>query len=151
VQDALGRPIALENPSHYLRLPGHAWDEIDFLAELARRTGCSLLLDLNNVHVSAANLGFDAQAWVDRFPARHVSELHVAGHGADPAPGSALLVDSHDAPVAPAVWDLHRRFVERAGSRPTLLERDGNVPAFEALMRERKLAQDRLEACGVPA
>lgn len=147
VQDALGRTIALENPSHYLHLPGHRWDEIDFLAEIVRRTGCTLLLDVNNVHVSACNLGFDARAWIDRFPARHVSEVHIAGHGEDPSLGPALLVDSHDAPVAPAVWALYRRFIERAGPRPTLLERDGKVPSFAALMDERQLAQEILQAC----
>lgn len=149
-QEALGRTIAIENPSHYLRLPGHEWDEIDFLAELARRTGCTLLLDVNNVHVSARNLGFDAGAWVDRFPAPLVSELHVAGHTADPALGEALLVDSHDAPVAPAVWALHRRFIERTGPRPTLLERDARLPPWSELLAERAIAQEILE-CGVPA
>ncbi|MDE2606508.1 MAG: DUF692 domain-containing protein [Burkholderiales bacterium] len=150
-QDALGCAIAIENPSHYLPLPGHEWDEIDFLRELVRRTGCTLLLDINNVHVSAHNLGFDAAAWLDRFPAEAVSELHLAGHSSDPALGPALLVDSHDAPVASPVWDLYRRFVERAGPRPTLIERDGNVPSFTELMRERALAQAVLDDCEVPA
>lgn len=140
VQDALGRPIAIENPSHYLPLPGHTWDEIAFLQELARRTGCTLLLDVNNVHVSACNLAFDAAEWIDRFPAGLVSEVHLAGHSRDPALGEALLIDSHDGPVAPEVWALYRRFIARSGPRPTLLERDGNVPAFAELMRERALA-----------
>jgi uncharacterized protein len=144
VQDALGCRIAVENPSHYLRLPGHTWDEIDFLQELARRTGCTLLLDVNNVYVSARNLGFDACAWLDRFPEALVSEVHLAGHSADPVLGEALLVDSHDAPVAPQVWALYRRFIARSGARPTLVERDGNVPAFDALMHERALADEVL-------
>jgi len=147
VQEALGRTIAIENPSHYLRLPGHLWDEIEFLQELARRTGCTLLLDVNNVHVSAHNLGFDAREWIDRFPARLVSEIHLAGHSADPVLGDALLVDSHDAPVAPAVWALYRRFVQRAGARPTLVERDANLPAFAGLMAERAMAQAIAEGC----
>jgi len=145
-QDVLGRPIAIENPSHYLRLPGHLWDEIEFLQELARRTGCTLLLDVNNVHVSAHNLGFDAGEWIDRFPAELVSEVHLAGHSTDPVLGDALLVDSHDAPVAPAVWALYRRFVQRAGARPTLIERDGNVPPFAELLAERATAQ-AIAAC----
>lgn len=145
-QDALGTAIAVENPSHYLRIEGHDWDEIDFLHELARRTGCSLLLDINNVHVSARNLGFGAEAWIDRFPTDLVSEVHLAGHGVDPALGEALLIDSHDAPVAPEVWRLYRRFVDRAGARPTLIERDGNLPSFEELMAERTLAAAELEA-----
>lgn len=145
-QDAFGRTIAIENPSHYLRLAGHTWDEIEFLKELAVRTGCTLLLDVNNVHVSANNLGFDASTWIDRFPAEHVSEVHLAGHSADPLLGEALLVDSHDAPVAPAVWALYRRFIERAGPVPTLIERDGNVPPFAELMAEGAIAKDVLRA-----
>ncbi len=143
-QDALNTVIAIENPSHYLRIEGHAWDEIDFLAELSRRTGCRLLLDINNVHVSARNLGFCALDWLDRFPSQLVSEIHLAGHAPDPTLGDALLIDSHDAPVAPEVWRLYRHFLERAGARPTLIERDGNVPAFDVLMAERMQAHSAL-------
>ncbi|MGZ5157652.1 MAG: MNIO family bufferin maturase, partial [Caldimonas sp.] len=123
VQDALGRPIALENPSHYLALDGHEWDEIGFLAEVVRRTGCKLLLDINNVYVSARNLGFSAERYVDAFPAAHVAEIHLAGHRADARLGERLLIDSHDAPVAAPVWALFQRFVDHAGARPTLIER----------------------------
>ena len=144
-QDALGTAIAIENPSHYLRIDGHEWDEIDFLRELAQRTGCKLLLDINNVYVSARNLGFSADDWIDRFPHALVSEVHLAGHAADPNLGDTLLIDSHDAPIAPEVWQLYRRFVERAGARPTLIERDGNVPGFEELMAEREQAATELE------
>ena len=144
-QDALGIAIAIENPSHYLQIDGHEWDEIDFLAELSRRSGCRLLLDVNNVYVSARNLGFSAADWIDRFPQALVSEIHLAGHTADPTLGDALLIDSHDAPVAPEVWQLYRRFIERAGARPTLIERDGNVPAFEALMAEQERAAAELQ------
>ena len=144
-QDALGTAIAIENPSHYLQIDGHQWDEIDFLAELSRRSGCRLLLDVNNVYVSARNLGFSATDWIDRFPQALVSEIHLAGHTADPTLGDALLIDSHDAPVAPEVWQLYRRFIERAGARPTLIERDGNVPAFEALMAEQERAAAELQ------
>ena len=144
-QDALGIAIAIENPSHYLQIDGHEWDEIDFLAELSRRSGCRLLLDVNNVYVSARNLGFSAADWIDRFPQALVSEIHLAGHTADPTLGDALLIDSHDAPVAPEVWQLYRRFIERAGARPTLIERDGNVPAFEELMAEQERAAAELQ------
>ena len=144
-QDALGTAIAIENPSHYLQIDGHQWDEIDFLAELSRRSGCRLLLDVNNVYVSARNLGFSATDWIDRFPQALVSEIHLAGHTADPTLGDALLIDSHDAPVAPEVWQLYRRFVERAGARPTLIERDGNVPAFEELIAEQERAAAELQ------
>lgn len=150
-QSALGTPIAIENPSHYLRMAGHDWDEIGFLAELARRTGCGLLLDVNNVHVSARNLGFDAAAYLDRFPADAVMEIHLAGHGIDRALGPALLVDSHDAPVAPRVWALYRRVVARIGPRPTLIERDGNIPPFEELLAERAMAEDTLQRAAEPS
>ena len=139
VQDALGREILIENPSHYLALRDHQWSETSFLAELARRTGCKLLIDVNNVAVGAHNLGYDAAAWLEGIPARLVGEIHLAGHTLD-AEG-ALLIDSHDAPVSDGVWELYRAFVERIGARPTLIERDGNVPPFAELMAERKRAE----------
>lgn len=146
MQDALQRRIAIENPSHYLQMPGHAWDEIDFLAELVRRSGCGLLLDVNNVYVSARNLGFSAQAYIDAFPGAPVMEIHLAGHAPDPGLGEALLVDSHDAPVAPEVWALYERLVARIGARPTLIERDDNLPEFKVLYAERQRAQAVLRA-----
>jgi len=139
-QDALGRRIAVENPSHYVRLDGHAWDEIDFLGELARRSGCGLLLDVNNVYVGARNLGYSAESYVDAFPAAAVMEVHLAGHSADPQLGEALLVDSHDAPVSPAVWRLYERLIRRIGPRPTLIERDDKLPGFGDLLAERDIA-----------
>ena len=144
-QEALGRTLAIENPSHYLALPGHAWSEPDFLAELVRRSGCRLLLDINNVHVSAHNLGFDAYAYLHAFPADAVVEVHVAGHAEEAADTRTLLIDSHDAPVDAAVWDLYAHFLDIAGPRPTLIERDGDVPAFDALLLERDRAQRLLE------
>ena len=141
VQDALGRRIAIENPSHYLELNGHDWNEVDFLAALASRSGCGLLLDVNNVFVSARNLGGSAADYIDAFPGDLIMELHLAGHTPDPALGQALLVDSHDAPVAPEVWALYQRLVARIGPRPTLIERDGNLPSFGELLAERERAQ----------
>jgi len=141
LQDALGRTIAIENPSHYLRIEGHEYDEIDFLAELVRRTGCALLLDVNNVFVSARNLDASAQAYIDAFPAAPVAEIHLAGHSPDPVLGDRLLVDSHDAPVAPQVWQLYERLIARIGPRPTLIERDDKLPAFETLLAERARAE----------
>jgi uncharacterized protein (UPF0276 family) len=146
VQEALGRAIALENPSHYLRIEGHEWDEIEFLAELARRTGCRLLLDVNNVYVGARNLGYPAERYLDAFPGALVAEIHLAGHTSDPNLGEALLVDSHDAPVAPEVWALYERAVRRIGPRPTLIERDDNLPGFAALQAERGRALAMLSA-----
>jgi uncharacterized protein (UPF0276 family) len=155
LQSALGRTVAIENPSHYLRIDGHAWDEIGFLRELVRRTGCSLLLDVNNVHVSARNLGFDAGTYLDAFPAESIAEIHLAGHTTDALLGESLLIDSHDAPVAPDVWCLYRRLIGRIGARPTLIERDGNLPPFEVLLAERAIAAAELrrvaETAGAPA
>ncbi len=145
-QDALKRPIAIENPSHYLRIEGHDWGEIEFLAELARRTGCGLLLDVNNVYVSARNLGFSAEDYLDAFPGAAVMEVHLAGHSPDPRLGQALLVDSHDAPIAPAVWALYERLIARIGPRPTLIERDDQLPPFAELLAERKQAHALLIA-----
>jgi len=145
VQDALGRQILIENPSHYLAIAGNDWSEIDFLTELVRRSGCGLLLDINNVAVSAHNLGFDAAAWLDEFPAQLVGEVHLAGHSQDPA--LDLLIDSHAAPVAEAVWSLCARFLARSGPRPVLIERDAALPPFAVLMRER----DRAAALAAPA
>ena len=138
-QQALGRRIALENPSHYVQLDGHDWDEIDFLTELALRTGCGLLLDINNVHVSAHNLGFDARRYLDRFPAAAILEIHLAGHSRDES--GDLLIDSHDAPIAEPVWALYQHLIQRIGPRPTLIERDDHLPAFGDLLAEREIAQ----------
>jgi uncharacterized protein (UPF0276 family) len=140
-QSALRRRIAVENPSHYLSLDGHEYDEIEFLAELARRTGCGLLLDVNNVYVSACNMGFSAERYIDAFPGVLVMELHLAGHTNDAELGGGLLIDSHDSAVAPQVWGLYERLIRRIGPRPTIVERDGNVPPFEALLLERQRAQ----------
>ena len=146
MQEVLRRRVAIESPSHYLHLDGHEHGEIDFLTELSRRSGCGLLLDVNNVFVSARNLGFPAEAYVDAFPGALVDEIHLAGHAADPTQGEALLIDSHDAPVAPAVWRLYERLVARIGPRPTLIERDDNLPSFDALQQERRRAQAVLQA-----
>ena len=141
LQERLRRRVAIENPSHYLELP-HEYDEVDYLTRLAERSGCALLLDVNNVYVGATNVGFDADAYIDAFPAGLIAEIHLAGHRHDP---SGLAIDSHDAPIAEPVWALYRRLIDRIGGRPTLIERDGNVPAFDELMTERAIAQTTLE------
>ncbi len=143
-QSLLGRQMLIENPSHYLALDGHAWSETDFLAELARRTGCGLLLDLNNVHVSAANLGFDAQAYLAAFPTHAVGEIHLAG--ASPDAALDLLIDSHGAPVSDPVWALLGSFLAAHGARPVLIEWDRDVPEFSALMREQGRAAQAIAA-----
>ncbi len=150
-QTMLGRQISIENPSHYLRIEDHDWSETDFLAALVHRTGCSLLLDVNNIYVSARNLGCSAEAWLDAFPGEAVSEIHLAGHTRDANPAVDLLIDSHDTPVATEVWTLYERLVTRIGPRPTLIERDGKLPAFEDLMAERDRAQDVLQCAATQA
>ncbi|MGE0597302.1 MAG: DUF692 domain-containing protein [Hyphomonadaceae bacterium] len=148
-QTALGRTILVENPSVYVSLKSEM-DEPDFLVELCRRTGCGLLLDVNNVYVSANNTGFDAATYIDAIPGTYVGEVHLAGHEADAQRGEALLVDTHGAPVAEAVWRLYKRLIDRIGSRPTLIERDANIPLFGDLIAERDradaLLQRQLEA-----
>ncbi len=139
-QDILGRRIAIENPTHYLHFDGHDYSELDFLTELSRRTGCGLLLDVNNVHISAHNLGFDAATYLDAFPAKAIMEIHLAGFAEDPG-NSTLLIDTHDAPIAEDVWSLYRRLIERIGLRPTLIERDDHIPDFDVLLAERNRAQ----------
>lgn len=145
MQDALARTILVENPSRYLPLRDDI-PEVEFLAEAVRRTGCGLLLDINNIHVSAHNLGFDARDYLVAVPAAAVGEYHLAGHEADEALAGALLVDTHGAPVTSSVWALYETALNVIGARPTLLERDTNIPGFDALMAERNQAQSMLEA-----
>lgn len=139
-QTALGRTLLIENPTAYLALRGHDWDEVEFLAEMARRTGCGLLIDVNNGHVSASNMGFSAEAWIDAVPEGLVGEIHLAGHSPDPVLGEDLLIDSHDAPVSETVWALYARLIDRIGPRPSLVERDGEIPAFAVLLAEQARA-----------
>lgn len=149
-QESLGRRISLENPSHYLVLEGHAWSETDFLGELVRRSGCGLLLDVNNVYVSTHNLGDDPFVYLDAFPLHAVTEIHLAGHAIDDT-DATLLIDSHDAPVANPVWSLYRHVLSRGGARPTLIERDGDVPSFATLLTERERAHALLAGDGAIA
>lgn len=140
MQAALKRRILIENPSLYLPVAGEM-SEIEFLAAAVRRTGCGLLLDINNVFVSAHNLGGDAESYLDDLPAEAVGEIHLAGHAPDINSDGGLLIDTHGAAIAEPVWALFRYFIERAGPRPTLIERDAAIPSFEALMSERNRAQ----------
>src|SRR5450830_430592 len=150
-QEQLQRRIAIENPSHYLRMDSHDWSETDFLDELVRRTGCGLLVDVNNVYVSAHNIGYDARTYLDNLPAEAIMEIHLAGHSIDAGEDSetGLLIDSHDAPVIEPVWRLYRHLIARIGERPTLIERDDKIPAFAELLTERNKAQEILSVQGV--
>jgi uncharacterized protein len=121
-------------------LDGHDLSETEFLISLCRSTGCGLLLDVNNVYVSANNLGYVAETYIDAIPASLIGEIHLAGHAPDATLGPDLLIDTHGAPVGAAVWDLYRRLITRIGTRPTLIERDDNVPAYADLAAERDAA-----------
>src|SRR5262249_54797430 len=142
VQEALGRPLLLENPSTYLIFPESTMSETSFIAELARRTACGLLLDINNVFVSAVNHGFAALDYLADFPLEHVGEIHLAGHvqQADDE-GELLLIDSHDRPVADAVWKLFEVVIGRCGPMPTLVEWDSDLPDWARLKAEADAAQ----------
>ena len=146
VQEVLGRRMLLENPSAYLAFAEAEMGEIEFLQEVARRTGCGLLLDVNNVQVSAVNLRTDAAAYINGFPLDLVGEIHLGGHHADTdAEGAPLLIDSHDAPVDGPVWALYARTIARGGARPTLIEWDDDVPDWPELEAEAALAARVLE------
>lgn len=144
-QERLRRRILIENPSHYIQL-GHELPEPDFLAELTRRTGCGLLIDVNNVYVSSRNLQFDARTYLAALPAQAIEEIHLAGHAADSSEPGALLVDTHGASISEDVWGLYERLIAAIGPRPTLIERDENLPSFGELLAERNRAQDHLIA-----
>jgi uncharacterized protein (UPF0276 family) len=147
VQDVLGRRMLLENPSTYLAFAETEMGEVEFLQEIARRTGCFLLLDVNNVHVSAVNQRMSAEAYIDAFPLELVGEIHLGGHHEDvDDEGAPLLIDSHSAPVDGRVWTLYRRVIARGGARPTLIEWDDDVPDWPALAAEAALAATVLEA-----
>ncbi|MGB7317832.1 MAG: DUF692 domain-containing protein [Planktotalea sp.] len=137
VQEALGRKMLLENPSSYLAFSESTHSETDFLSEIARRTGCGLLLDVNNVFVSATNLQMDARAYIDAFPLDRVCEIHLGGHDEDEDDhGRPLLIDSHGAEIADPVWALLDYTLERSGARPLLIEWDTDVPDWPILAAE---------------
>jgi uncharacterized protein len=142
VQTALGREMLLENPSRYLHVEENTMPEAEFLAELSRRTGCGLLLDINNVFVSSINLDADPRHYVDAFPLERVKEIHLGGHhvDADDA-GVPLLIDAHGAPIAPEVWALFARVIERVGPIATLIEWDHDVPPWPILRAEAEAAE----------
>ncbi|MDJ0928180.1 MAG: DUF692 domain-containing protein [Gammaproteobacteria bacterium] len=145
VQSFLGRQLLLENPATYLRFSDDVLTEIEFLGTVAQRSGCGLLLDVNNVHVSAVNHGFDAANYIDSFPVGHVGEIHIAGHTTDEGESSAtLLIDSHNRRVAEPVWQLLARALARTGPLPVLVEWDSELPAWEVLADEARRADELL-------
>ena len=146
VQNALGRRILIENPSSYLRFRHSSMAEPHFLAELARRTGCGLLCDVNNIYVSAWNVGLDAGSYLDALPVPAIGEIHLAGHAANDADGRTILIDDHGSPVTAPVWKLYQRALERFGSVPTLIEWDTDIPELSVLLGEASVADRLLEA-----
>ncbi|GGE59975.1 UPF0276 protein [Actibacterium pelagium] len=150
VQEVLGRQMLLENPSTYLAFAETEMEETDFLAEIARRTGCGLLLDVNNVFVSATNQQLDARAYIDAFPLDKVGEIHLGGHDEDAdETGAPLLIDSHGKPVVDPVWALYDYTIAKSGPLPTLIEWDNDVPDWTELEAESARAAAILDK--VPA
>ena len=148
-QAALGRRLLLENPSTYVEFASSTLDEATFLCEVVRRTGCGLLLDVNNAYVSAVNHGGDAWAFIGALPAEAVGEIHLAGFAEDlDGAGEQLLIDHHGAPVAEAVWSLYARTLQWLGPVPvpTLIERDNHIPALPVLEAEAALARRHMTA-----
>lgn len=137
VQDSLGRRIAVENLSSYVRFAADEMAEHEFVAELLRRSDCLLLLDVNNVYVSSVNHGFDPRRYIDAMPADRVVQIHLAGHTEQ----DGWLIDTHDAPVCEAVWSLYRHALERLGPKPTMIERDDHIPPLAELLAEVAIAR----------
>ena len=136
-QEALGRTLLFENPSSYLAFEGASMSEWAFITAMAQRTGCELLLDVNNVYVSASNHGFDARDFLDGIPAERVRQIHLAGH----RQGAELLIDSHDSPVCSGVWDLYAEAIARVGPVATMIERDDHLPPLAELLHELSMAR----------
>jgi uncharacterized protein (UPF0276 family) len=151
VQTALRREMLLENPSTYVAFAESTIPETEFLTEISRRSGCTLLLDVNNVFVSARNHGTDPESYLDAFPLARVKEIHLGGHDeqADDT-GAPLLIDAHGAPVADPVWALYRNVIARTGPLPTLIEWDNDVPAWPVLANEARAAGRILANAAAP-
>ncbi|MCS6948529.1 MAG: DUF692 domain-containing protein [Steroidobacteraceae bacterium] len=145
VQERLGRPILIENISSYLRFDDDELPEEEFLSEVATRSGCGLLLDINNLYVNACNHGLDARRFIARLPVAAVHEIHLAGHSIRRAGECEILIDTHSAAVCDAVWDLYAHAIERFGAVPTLIEWDVDVPPLATLVAEARRA-DRIAA-----
>jgi uncharacterized protein (UPF0276 family) len=150
VQDRLGRRILIENPSLYVAFAASEMPETAFLNELTHRTGCGLILDVNNVYVSAHNLGYDAAAYLDDLETGAVGEIHLAGHLRKTLTDRTLLIDDHGGPVADPVWDLYVRVLSRTGRVPTLIEWDNAVPTLDVLAGEAARADAILDHIDTP-
>lgn len=143
VQDALGRPYVIENPSSYVGFATSTMPEVEFLGELVRRTGCRLLCDVSNIYLSAHNMGYDAYSFIDRLPPDAISELHLGGFTPEEDeanPGADLLVDTHATVIAEPVWDLYAHALRRFGPKPTIVEWDNDIPPLATLLGEASRA-----------
>jgi uncharacterized protein len=149
VQTVLGRQMLLENPSTYVLFAQSTMDEVAFLSEVVRRTGCGLLLDVNNVFVSSTNHRMDAKVYLADFPLHAVGEIHLGGHAEEDLPSGPLLIDAHGTPVAEPVWTLYAALIARMGATPTLVEWDNDVPPFATLMAEAARAAGILRSTGM--
>lgn len=146
MQEVVGHRVLLENPSTYVTFRESSMSEIDFLKAVVKRSGCGLLLDVNNVMVSATNQGTAPEAYIDAFPLEHVGEIHLGGHAReDDDQGNTLLIDAHDRAVDAAVWQLYDRSLARGGAKPTLIEWDNDLPDWATLYSEAQAAEQLLE------
>jgi uncharacterized protein (UPF0276 family) len=145
VQDYLGRQLLIENPSSYLEYGFSSYSESEFLNALAHRSGCGILLDVNNVYVSCVNHGWNALDYLYEIAADKVGEIHLAGHSVKNVGEQSMLIDTHNAPVSDAVWQLYQAAIQHLGSRPTLIEWDADLPAWELLVAEAAIADTYLE------
>jgi uncharacterized protein (UPF0276 family) len=147
VQDVLGRQMLLENPATYLWFRESSWHEPDFIREIARRTGCGLLLDVNNAFVASTNQQWDASSYIDGFPLGQVQQIHLAGHARQTdEKGRPLLIDAHDRAVDEQVWRLFRQVIQQIGPMPTLIEWDANVPAWPELHAQAMMAEAQMDS-----
>jgi len=151
VQDALKRPILIENLATYVGFARSTMSEPEFLAALVKRTGCGLLLDINNVYVSAQNMGFDAAEYIAKLPGDAVGEIHLAGHARNETLDGEVLIDNHGSRVPPPVWSLYADATQRIGRRPTLIEWDSEIPPLVILLGEAMWADMVVESLNQPA
>lgn len=151
VQEALDRQILIENISAYVHFEGDRMEEWEFLVEVAVTSGCGILLDVNNVHVNACNLGVDAETYVDSVPAGLIGEIHLAGHSRETFADRDIIVDTHSCAVCEPVWALYSRLIARCGPRPTLIEWDADIPALGRLLAEARKAGRVMEKALAPA
>jgi uncharacterized protein len=145
VQNGLGRAYLVENPSNYVGFRDSTMTEVEFLTALVERTGCRLLCDVSNVHLSAHNLGYDARSYIDRLPAGAIAELHLGGFEPEPdeaAPGGEVLIDTHGRAIAEPAWELYAYALRRFGPKPTLIEWDNDIPSFATLVKEAGRADE---------